>query len=101
AVGLNHTDWHRNVRYDLIMANILQKPLLRLIPGLANRLEDRGILVLSGLVSCQIKLIRARARSHGLVVVKSIRWGQSSDYHWCSLILLRLGKKKQSGAGTI
>ncbi len=53
-------------RYDLILANLLLRPLLRLAPALAQRLAPGGRLVVSGILEGQAAPLRLAFRRHGL-----------------------------------
>ena len=72
AAGLNHAAL-RGRRFDLIVANILADPLIRLAPELARALAPRGRLVLSGLLVPQAREVIAAYRAAGLCVVEHAR----------------------------
>jgi ribosomal protein L11 methyltransferase len=82
ANGLAHPVLRRGAPYDLIFANILARPLVRLAPALARQLRPGGYLVLSGLTLDQKRWIAATYRNCGLVHRFSIRRG-----NWLTLIL--------------
>lgn len=65
AAGFQHPQIRRAAPYDLVFANILMKPLMRLMPGIAAHLRPGGIAVLSGLLSHQERAIMAYAHAHG------------------------------------
>jgi ribosomal protein L11 methyltransferase len=52
--------------YDLIFANILAGPLMKLMPGIKANLAKGGRAILSGLLDEQANGILAMARAHGL-----------------------------------
>jgi ribosomal protein L11 methyltransferase len=54
-------------RYDLVLANILARPLAQLGARLAGAVAPGGTLVLSGLLAEQETWIRAVYRLHGMV----------------------------------
>ncbi len=54
--------------FDLIVANILAKPLLAMAPAIAAASLKGGCLVLSGLLVAQAASVIARYRTHGFVV---------------------------------
>jgi ribosomal protein L11 methyltransferase len=56
--------------YDIAIANILAKPLLKLAPKLRQLVRPRGVLILSGLLSGQVREILARYRATGFVLSK-------------------------------
>lgn len=56
-----------HARYDLVLANILARPLTQLASRLASAVAPGGTLVLSGLLAEQETWIRAVYRLHGMV----------------------------------
>jgi len=73
-------------RHDLIVANILARPLKRLAPRLAGRLAPGGFLVLAGLLRDQEPLVLSAYRRHGIRLAGRIRFGG-----WSILVLARGG----------
>ena len=71
AEGLAHKSLRR-LRPDLILANILARPLYDLAPAMARTLPPGGIAVLSGLTADQAKGLEARYCGHGFVLEKRI-----------------------------
>lgn len=61
--------------YDLIMANILARPLQRLAPAIAAHLAPGGRVVLSGLLANQEAQVRSAYRAQGLCLVRRKRLG--------------------------
>ena len=59
--------------YDLIFANILARPLIRLAKELIPLLSSDGIIILSGLLNAQAPLVRKAYAARGLVLRKRIR----------------------------
>lgn len=59
--------------YDLVFANILMKPLIRLAPRLIASLAPEGTLVLSGLTVDQEPRVRAAYENRGLVLTRRSR----------------------------
>jgi len=74
----------RRLKPDLILANILARPLRDLAPGMARALQPGGLAVLSGLTCDQAPALAARYRTHGFVVEKRIILDG-----WATLILGR------------
>lgn len=68
-------DGARHVRrkYDLVFANILMRPLIRLAPQLSRALAPGGTIVLSGLLTKQEPLIRLAYGGRGLQLVRRYR----------------------------
>ena len=70
--------------YDLVFANILARPLVRLAPEIARALKPRGVAILSGLLRHQERYVRAAYLARGLRLVRR--------YHrdaWATLVLER------------
>ena len=59
-----------NAPYDLILANILARPLLEMAPDLTAALRPEGRCVLSGFVDDQADWIISSHRQHGLTLSK-------------------------------
>jgi ribosomal protein L11 methyltransferase len=57
-----------SARYDLILSNILARPLARMAPDLARRLAPGGRAVLSGLLRGQEPIVLAPHRGCGIVL---------------------------------
>ncbi|MDE1147481.1 MAG: 50S ribosomal protein L11 methyltransferase [Azospirillaceae bacterium] len=68
--------------YDLIVANILARPLARMAPRLRQNLRPGGIAVLSGLLARQEKLVIAAHRRQGLKLVRRYKIGE-----WNTLVM--------------
>lgn len=69
AVGFEHPRLRPNRRYDLIIANILAAPLIRLAPRMRAALEPAGNIILSGLLATQAAEVIAAYRAQGFHVV--------------------------------
>lgn len=59
-------------RFDLVFANILMRPLIRLAPKLVPAVAPGGALILSGLLRTQAPLVRESYASRGLVLDRQI-----------------------------
>jgi ribosomal protein L11 methyltransferase len=59
-------------RFDLVFANILMRPLIRLAPKLVAATAPGGTLILSGLLRSQAPLVRAAYASRGMVLERRI-----------------------------
>ena len=70
--------------FDLIVANILARPLAAMAADLASHLSDNGIAVLSGLLVRQERLVLAAHRMQGLSLLGRFRIGD-----WSTLVLAR------------
>ena len=70
--------------YDLIVANILARPLISMAPALARALAPGGEAVLSGLLTHQEYQVIAAYRAQGLALVRRARID-----NWSTLLLRR------------
>ena len=84
AAGLDHPSISAHAPYDLIVANILARPLMSLAPAIARALSTRGRLILSGLTSDQVRMVRASYLAQGLCIVDTL-----IDANWATLTLAR------------
>lgn len=73
-------------KFDLVFANILMRPLIRLAPKLAPAVAPGGTLVLSGLLRTQAPLVREAYASRGLVLDRMI-----SREAWMTLVWRKPG----------
>lgn len=53
ATGFHHQAFARNAPFDLILANILARPLMRLAPEMARHIAPGGSIILSGILDRQ------------------------------------------------
>jgi ribosomal protein L11 methyltransferase len=58
--------------FDLVFANILMRPLIRLAPKLVRAVAPGGTLILSGLLRSQAPLVREAYASRGLLLERQI-----------------------------
>ena len=84
ADGLTHTLIRSDAPYDLVFANILARPLVRLAQPIANALRPGGHAILSGLLHSQSRQVLAAYRSRGFRVARRIRRDA-----WATLVLRR------------
>jgi ribosomal protein L11 methyltransferase len=70
--GYGDRGLRRSGPFDLILANILARPLMRMAPALARALAPGGVAVLSGLLARQEAALRAAHRQQGLALVRRI-----------------------------
>ncbi|MFZ1108747.1 MAG: 50S ribosomal protein L11 methyltransferase [Rhodomicrobium sp.] len=82
--GLKPASAYRAAPFDLVMANILAKPLLKLAPRLRTLTRLGGALILSGLLSGQAREVLARYRATGFRLVR-----RSDLEGWATLTLKR------------
>jgi ribosomal protein L11 methyltransferase len=81
APGLAHAEIRRRAPFDLIVANILAEPLMRLAPALAAALAPGGDLILSGLLLRQRERVVSAFRGQGLRLRAPWRFGEWSVLH--------------------
>jgi ribosomal protein L11 methyltransferase len=74
-------------RYDLVLANILSRPLQRMAPDLRRVLRPGGRAVLSGLLRMQEAEVLAAHRAQGLVLEARLRLSG-----WSVLLLKKAGR---------
>lgn len=84
APGWRHRLIHEGGPWDLVLANILARPLAAMAPDLARGLAPGGHAVLSGLLAWQEPFVLARQRRAGLRLVGRIRRGE-----WTTLLVRR------------
>jgi ribosomal protein L11 methyltransferase len=84
AVGLSHPILRARAPYDLILANILAPPLITLAPAFAQALAPRGALVLSGLLTIQMREVLGAYAARGFSCRQRIIHGE-----WAALVLSR------------
>ena len=73
-------------RFDLVMANILARPLRRLAPDLVRALAPGGTLILSGLLDADVAGIVSAYRHQGLALRR-----RASREGWATLVMRRGG----------
>lgn len=80
--GLQALALQRAAPYDVIIANILARPLQSLAPAIVAALSVRGYVILSGLLTTQEQAVLHRYRLQGLRLAKRVRIDG-----WSTLIL--------------
>lgn len=83
AAGVHHPAYIGR-RFDVIFANILAAPLIRLAADFERHLAPQGRVIISGLLNEQARSVKARYRACGLKIEQEYRIGQ-----WTSLCLMR------------
>src|SRR5262249_49925538 len=69
ATGANHAAIRMGAPYDVILANILAKPLVGLSPDIAALVRPGGRVILSGLLTHQESQVRTAFEGRGLTLV--------------------------------
>jgi ribosomal protein L11 methyltransferase len=82
ANGLSHPLVRAGGPYDLVFANILARPLVRLSTDIRSALRPGGVAILSGLLRSQVRLVLAAYRSRGFRLER--RLGRDA---WATLVL--------------
>lgn len=82
--GYMHRPARARAPYDLIAANILARPLMRMAHKAAQHLAAYGVMVLSGLLNEQEPMVLAAYRMQGLYLRKRLRVGK-----WSILVIGR------------
>jgi ribosomal protein L11 methyltransferase len=104
AAGLPRGAAAGHRRFDLIVANILAGPLIRLAPGIARAIRPGGVVVLSGLLGEQMREVA------GVYAMAGFRLAHHHlSHNWATLILERRsclraitrGNGRHQGAGRL
>ncbi|WP_339862070.1 50S ribosomal protein L11 methyltransferase [Paremcibacter congregatus] len=82
--GFDQTDLGRAGPYDVIVANILAKPLQDMAADVVANLSPTGSLVLSGMLATQEDAVCAAYAEQGMILIKRYPRGE-----WHSLLLRR------------
>lgn len=72
ATGYRHALIARRAPYDLIFANILARPLVRMAKDLSRHLKPGGVAILAGLLERQERMVLSAHRMQGLSLEKRI-----------------------------
>ncbi len=83
--GYQHATIHENAPYDLILANMLAEPLIRLVTQHYQHLNDHGTLLISGVLDWQEPTIRDIYETSGFQPVQAL---QSEE--WLSMMFVKL-----------
>lgn len=81
VLGLGSIEKVEERKFDLVVANILARPLIELAPALVATMKEGAVLVLSGLLCIQADSVENAYRSQGLPVARRIVNGE-----WCALV---------------
>ena len=87
APGFKSRDIQAKGPYDLVLANILARPLSRLAPDMAANTSPTGIVILSGILNEQADMVEGFYRGAGFA-----RMWRHIDGEWTTLVL-----RKRSG----
>lgn len=84
APGLQHAA--ARGRFDIVVANILARPLMRLAPSIGRAVAPGGTLILSGLIARDVAGVLSAYRAQGLSLKR-----RSDLEGWATLVLRRGG----------
>jgi ribosomal protein L11 methyltransferase len=87
AGGADHQMIRGGAPYDLVLANILARPLVGLAPAIAKLVRTRGRIILSGLLTHQEPQVRSAYAGQGLTLVNRRRING-----WSTLTYARLSR---------
>jgi ribosomal protein L11 methyltransferase len=90
ATGLDHGQVRNAGPYDLVLANILARPLIDLAGDIAGALRPNGVVVLSGLLRSQARGVRAAYVARGFRTLSRIDIDA-----WTTLVMRRRGLGKR------
>jgi ribosomal protein L11 methyltransferase len=82
--GLAHRALRQAGAYDLLLANILPNPLIEMAPAIRRLLVPRGVVVLSGLLTHQVREVAAIYGATGFQLRH-----RSAEGTWAALTLVR------------
>jgi len=82
SVGYQSDIVHEAAPFDLIVANVLARPLIGMAADTASRLAPGGTVILSGLLERDAAWVASRHRAHGLVFVR--QWLLND---WATLVM--------------
>jgi ribosomal protein L11 methyltransferase len=97
APGLGHPAIARGAPYDLIVANILARPLTELAPAIARASAPGATIILSGLLATQSAWVANAYRQQGIILRRRLVRGD-----WAALVLekVRRGGEKRPDEAT-
>ncbi len=81
-VALGSVEAVQGRTFDVVLANILAKPLIELAPELVKLRKEGGCLVLSGLLVIQAEDVQAAYRAQGLPAARMITEGDWAALVW-------------------
>ena len=72
APGFHHSAFTSHGPFDLIIANILARPLMKMAPDLARHLSSGGTVILSGILAEQRWKVLAAYSNQGFAHIRTI-----------------------------
>jgi ribosomal protein L11 methyltransferase len=70
--GVRHEAANRTRHFDLVLANILARPLMRLAPALVRVLAPDGVLIVSGLLVRDVRQVAGAYAAQGLTLLRRV-----------------------------
>jgi ribosomal protein L11 methyltransferase len=92
ATGVDHPALRRGQPFDLVLANILCAPLIKLALVMRTAIGAKGIAILSGLLRHQARPVAAAYRAAGFQVQRL----QNRD-EWAALVVVRRQGRPRAG----
>jgi ribosomal protein L11 methyltransferase len=92
ANGWSGREVQARAPYDLVLANILARPLCLMARDLAAGLAPGGTAILSGLLTSQARMVLAAHRRQGLRLESML-----SEGAWATLVMRKAGAKGRAG----
>ena len=89
STGLVGNHLNSRAKYDLIVANILYKPLKTLMWSFTKNLSNNGFLILSGLNIKQARHLKSISRQFGFKVID-----EKKEANWAALLLRKIDCKR-------
>ena len=89
STGLIGNHLNSRAKYDLIVANILYKPLRTLMRSFIINLSDKGFLIMSGLNIKQARHFKCISRQFGLKVID-----EKKEANWAALLVRKIDYKR-------
>lgn len=86
--GIRHPAIHKAAPFDLIVANVLARPLMGMAEDVASAITPGGHVVLSGLMTRDAPWVVAKYRARGLKFIDS--WAQDG---WTTLMMRKPQKR--------
>ncbi len=79
----NLLDLKQDLKFHLVVANIITDAILKLIPGLHKVLEPGGLFLASGIIEDRSHEVQAAFAKHGLLLVKTL-----SEQGWVGFLAI-------------
>jgi ribosomal protein L11 methyltransferase len=84
AAGFRHPMLHKAGAFDLVLSNLLPRPLIALAPEMRWALRPGGVAILSGLLRHQVREVVGTYRAHGFRFMRRRDRGE-----WSALTLIK------------